>query len=90
MIDAYEQGLIDAAEFQSRIVPLRGEHDREVAALASLRGRLSESDDVGSAERVLTSLCTEVDARLADPGPQRFSAVAQLRHSALNCPALGS
>ena len=66
MIDAYEQGLIETAEFQSRIVPLRSEHDREAAALASLRGRLNATDDVGSAERVLASLCTEVDARLAE------------------------
>jgi site-specific DNA recombinase len=66
MIDAYEQGLIESAEFQSRIVPLRSEHDREVAALASLRGRLDATDDIGSAERVLTSLSEEVDARLTD------------------------
>jgi len=66
MIDAYEQGLLESAEFESRIVPLRSEHDREVAALSSLQGKLSETDDVGSAERVLAQLKQEVDANLAD------------------------
>ena len=66
IIDAYEQGLIESAEFQSRIVPLRREHDREVAALSSLRGRLNMTDDVGTAERVLASLREEVSTNLAD------------------------
>jgi len=64
MIDAYEQGLIEATEFESRIVPLRWEHDREVAALSSLRGKLNETDDVASAERVLAQLKDEVAANL--------------------------
>ena len=56
LIDAYESGLLEKSEFENRIVPLREEHDRELAALNSLRGKLNESDDMESAEQVLEQL----------------------------------
>jgi site-specific DNA recombinase len=38
LIDAYASGLLEKNEFESRIGPLRDQHDREAAALASLSG----------------------------------------------------
>jgi site-specific DNA recombinase len=64
LIDAYESGLLEKAEFESRIVTLRREHDRESFALSSLRGQLNESDDTATAESVLEQLRTQVGAGL--------------------------
>ena len=64
MIDAYESGLLEKQEFEQRIVRLRSEHDRELAALLSLRGKLHQSDDATTAEQVLSQLSTEVGAQL--------------------------
>ena len=65
LIDAYESGLLEKQEFQSRIVPLRNEHDRELAALSSLRGKLNESDDTENVEEILDRLRADVGDRLA-------------------------
>ena len=65
LIDAYESGLLEKQEFQSRIVPLRNEHDRELAALSSLRGKLHESDDTENVEEILDRLRADVGDRLA-------------------------
>jgi site-specific DNA recombinase len=64
LIDAYESGLLEKAEFESRIVTLRSEHDREALALSSLRGTLNESDDTATAESVLEQLRTQVGTGL--------------------------
>ena len=60
LIDAYESGLLEKTEFESRIVSLRSEHDRESYALSSLRGALNESDDTATAESVLEQLRIQV------------------------------
>ena len=60
LIDAYESGLLEKAEFESRIVTLRSEHDRESFALSSLRGTLNESDDTATAESVLEQLRIQI------------------------------
>jgi len=65
LIDAYETGTIKRDEFESRIGSLRTRHDRESAALASLRGELNEAIDIDSAERALRQLADDVSARLA-------------------------
>jgi site-specific DNA recombinase len=65
LIDAYETGIIQRDEFESRIGSLRARHDRESTALASLRGELSDAIDVDSAERALQQLADDVGARLA-------------------------
>ena len=64
IIDAYENGLLEKQEFEQRIVPLRSEHDRELAALSSLRGTLDEEDDEATAEEVLSQLSAEVGDQL--------------------------
>jgi len=64
LIDAYESGLLDKQEFEQRIVPLRSEHDRELVALSSLRGKLNQSDDAATAEEVLSQLSAEVGDQL--------------------------
>ena len=60
LIDAYESGLLEKAEFENRIVTLRSEHDRESFALSSLRGTLNESDDTATAESVLEQLRIQI------------------------------
>ena len=60
LIDAYESGLLERQEFEARIVPLRSEHDRELLALSSLRGKLHDQDDATTAEEVLSQLSAEV------------------------------
>jgi site-specific DNA recombinase len=60
LIDAYESGLLEKAEFENRIVTLRSEYDRESFALSSLRGTLNESDDTATAEAVLEQLREQV------------------------------
>ncbi|REJ76824.1 MAG: recombinase family protein [Planctomycetota bacterium] len=52
LIDAYASGLLEKNEFESRIGPLRDQHDREAAALASLSG----ADDDAQAASALTTL----------------------------------
>jgi len=69
LIDAYESGLLEKLEFESRIVPLRAEHDRELGALNSLRGRLNESDDTSLAEHIMEQLRVQVCDRLATASP---------------------
>ena len=66
LIDGYESGLLERREFEQRIGPLRERHDREKAALASLRGRASTEVDMASASEVLASLSDTVGAQLAD------------------------
>ena len=65
LIDAYESGLIEKSELESRIGPLREEYDRESAASLSLRGRLNDTDDVAAAEHVLKQLSDQVGESLA-------------------------
>ena len=70
LIDAYTAGFLEKNEFESRIVPLRENHDREVSALASLRGELHDAIDVASAEKALTQLTESVDEELATADDQ--------------------
>lgn len=70
LIDAYESGLLEKGEFEQRIVPLRSEHDRELAALSSLRGQLNEVDDGERAEQILSQLSEEVGDRLESASPE--------------------
>ena len=74
LIDAYESGLLEKQEFEQRIVPLRSEHDRELVALSSLRGKLNEGNDEATAEEVLSRLSAEV-------GDQLETASAELRRT---------
>ena len=64
LIDAFESGLLEKSEFESRIVPLRAEHDRETASLASYRG---QDDDATTAAAVATleHLAEDVASNLA-------------------------
>jgi site-specific DNA recombinase len=64
MIDAYAVGLIDSQEFESRIGGLRSQHDREAAALASLRGEQACASDAAAATDVLAALAAAVDQNL--------------------------
>lgn len=66
LIDAYAGGMIDQSEFESRIGGLRSQHDRAVAALASLRGEQIEATDSRSAARTLSALAADVKANLQD------------------------
>jgi site-specific DNA recombinase len=63
LIDAYTSDLLERSEFESRIVPLRDQHDREAAAVASLRGATNESDTT-TALTTLAHLSEAVTARL--------------------------
>ena len=64
MIDAYADGLLERHEFESRIGKLRSQHDREVAALASLRGEQSAASDWANAATALSRLASQVEANL--------------------------
>ena len=64
LIDAYTQGLIKSSEFESRISPLRAQHDREVAELASLRGEMAASSDTRAASENLKRLGAAVEQNL--------------------------
>ena len=64
LIDAYSTGLLEKSEFESRIRPLRDQHDREVSALASLRGLLNDESDAASAKRTLSQLSEQIGGRL--------------------------
>jgi site-specific DNA recombinase len=64
MIDAYSQGLIEPQEFESRIGGLRAQHDREAAALASLRGEEISTTDPASAAEALSVFATHVEQHL--------------------------
>jgi len=44
LIDAWTSGLLERAEFETRMVPLRDRHDREAAALASLSGEYARDE----------------------------------------------
>ena len=70
MIDAYAQGLIEPEEFKSRIGGLRAHHDREVAALVSLRGEQSSSSDPASAAAALSTFAAHVEHQLATASDQ--------------------
>ena len=65
MIDAYGSGLIEKGEFESRIVPLREAHDREVAALASQRGELADVVDPAELTEALSHLAARIEQNLA-------------------------
>jgi len=64
LIDAYTQGLVEAQEFESRIGRLRAQHDREVAALASLRGERQAGTDPASAAESLSVFAAHIEHRL--------------------------
>jgi site-specific DNA recombinase len=64
MIDAYANGVIERSEFESRIGGLRSQHDREAAALASLRGEQAEASDFANAASAFSSLASQVDQNL--------------------------
>ena len=64
LIDAYADGLLERHEFESRIGRLRSQHDREVAALVSLRGQVSEAGDWTNATNALTVLASQVESNL--------------------------
>ncbi len=68
LIDGYETGLLDKAELERRIVPLRERYNRENAALTSLQGSREESLDVESISALLQSLGNEVSTQLAVAG----------------------
>jgi site-specific DNA recombinase len=65
MIDAYAQGLIEPSEFESRISSLRSQHDRESAALASLRGEHAATSDPDIAAAALSELAITVNENLS-------------------------
>jgi site-specific DNA recombinase len=64
MIDAYANGVIERSEFESRIGSLRSQHDREAAALASLRGEQDEASDFANAASAFSSLASQVEQNL--------------------------
>lgn len=66
LIDAYETSLIDRVEFESRVHPLRAQHQREEAALVSLRGDLAKSIDLTAAQNAFRQLASDVGSHLAD------------------------
>ena len=63
LIDAYESGMLLKSEFQTRVGPLRQQHDRETFALANF-----SEDDRPTAEAIesLESITEKVGARLQD------------------------
>jgi site-specific DNA recombinase len=63
LIDAYAEGLLKKAEFESRIGPLRARHDREAAALASLSGA-DENEQAATATTNLEQLSAETQHSL--------------------------
>jgi len=65
LIDAYTNGLIEKAEFAKRINPLRANHDREIAALRSLRGRLENEGDWQNLASGIEQLSKQVETRLS-------------------------
>lgn len=65
MIDAYSKRLIDTEEFETRIGALRSQHDRERAALMSLRGEPFSEADPAKATAVLARLAGTLEGRLA-------------------------
>jgi site-specific DNA recombinase len=65
LIDAYTQGLLEKSEFENRIAPLRATHDREIAALASLRGRLEDGDSWQDLATGIEHLSQQVEERLS-------------------------
>ena len=69
LIDAYEHEMIERDEFESRIAPLRDQYHRESMALASLKGELSESIDVDSAQDALNQFAAQVQASLDTAAP---------------------
>jgi len=64
LIDAYANGLIQTSEFENRIGPLRSQHDREVATLASQQGELAMGHDIASVTETLSKLAGQVDEKL--------------------------
>jgi site-specific DNA recombinase len=65
LIDGYTNGLIDKPEFEKRIHPIRARHDREVSALASLRGQLDEGSDWEQMTQGLEQLASQVESNLS-------------------------
>lgn len=64
MIDVFSDGILERHEFESRISKLRSQHDRELAALISLRGQESETSDWANAATALMMLASQVEANL--------------------------
>jgi site-specific DNA recombinase len=64
LIDAYASGLLESPEFETRIGPLRAQHDREVATLASQRGEFAEALDPSAATTALAALARQVGQNL--------------------------
>jgi site-specific DNA recombinase len=64
MIDAYASGVIEQSEFESRIGALRSQHDREAAALASLRGEQADASDLANAANAFSLLASQVEQNL--------------------------
>jgi site-specific DNA recombinase len=65
LIDAYTNGLLEKSEFEKRITPLRANHDREIAALASLRGRLENEEDWEHVASGIELLSQQVENKLS-------------------------
>ena len=65
LIDAYTNEMIEKEEFESRIVPLRGLHDRELAILIDLQKQTAANEDDRLAEEYLKQLSQEVVEKLA-------------------------
>lgn len=64
LIDGYESGLLQRPEFEKRIGPLRGRHERESSALDSLRGKTSNAFDLEAASAALSSLSKSISGGL--------------------------
>ena len=64
LIDGYESGLLERAEFEKRIGPLRERHERERSALDSLRGKTSNAFSLESATAALSSLSQSISGGL--------------------------
>ena len=65
LIDAYTTGLVTKDEFESRIGPLRDQHDREAAACVSLSGA-DDADHAAWATQNLQQFSTQIEKQLAD------------------------
>jgi site-specific DNA recombinase len=64
LIDAYASGVIEQSEFESRIGAFRSQHDREAAALASLRGEQADASDFANAASAFSLLASQVEHNL--------------------------
>ena len=73
LIDGYESGLLERTEFEHRIGPLRSRHDRELSALASLRGQACSGVEIDSVSAEFVTFASSISERLdkADRSLQR-------------------